>query len=83
MGFNQTLNSSDFGIDVSLVSSGSDATVPKIVAVDPPPGEVPLLNQITVTFSEPVRGVTPDDLVINQDGCDGGDGLGHDLDLYL
>ncbi len=66
MAFNQSAGSSDFGIDVSLVSSGADATVPTISAISPAPGAVGTLSEITVTFSEPVRGVTPDDLVINQ-----------------
>ena len=66
MAFNQSPGSTDFGIDVALTSSGADATLPTITGFDPPAGQVPTLNQITVIFSEPVRGVTPDDLVINQ-----------------
>lgn len=66
MGFNNTVGSSDFGLDVTLRSTGPDATVPTITAINPPPAQVPALSSITLTFSEAVRGITPDDLVINQ-----------------
>jgi hypothetical protein len=66
MGFNQASNSSDFGLDITLATTGPDATVPTITSINPPPGQVATLDQITVIFTEPVRGVTPDDLVINQ-----------------
>lgn len=38
---------------------------PTIASIDPAPGEVTELTSITVTFSEPVTGVSADDLLIN------------------
>jgi hypothetical protein len=66
MGFNNTIGSSDFGLDVTLRSTGQDTTTPTITSINPPPGQTAALTDITVTFSEPVRGITADDLVINQ-----------------
>jgi len=66
MGFNSTLGSSDFGLDLSLATTPADANAPIIASIDPAPGTVTALSQITVTFSEPVRGVTTDDLIMNQ-----------------
>ncbi len=64
--FNTTLNSSDLGFDASLTSIITETNPPVIVAIEPPPGEVTNLTQITVTFSERVTGVTPDLLLINR-----------------
>ncbi len=66
MGFNSSLGSGDFGLDLSLATTGPDATVPTIISIDPAPGPVSVLSQIAVTFSEPVRGITADDLIMNQ-----------------
>ncbi len=67
MGFNQGLGSSDFGLDVNLVTTASDGDTPVVASVSPAPGStVGSLDQITVVFSEPVRGVTADDLFIGQ-----------------
>jgi len=41
------------------------ATAPTIVSVNPTPGNVSSLSQITVTFSEPVSGVDAADLLIS------------------
>lgn len=77
MAFNNTSGSSDFGLDVTLTTTGPDATVPTITVVNPPPGNLAALTSITVTFSEPVRGITPDDLVINQTAADSVSGSGN------
>jgi hypothetical protein len=76
MGFNNTSGSSDFGLDVTLATTGPDGTVPTITAINPPPGNLATLTSITVTFSEPVRGITPDDLVINQTAAESVSGAG-------
>jgi len=70
MGFNQALGSSDFGLDVTLATTASDATTPVITSVTPAPGStIGSLDQITVVFSEAVRGVTADDLFISQNAA--------------
>jgi hypothetical protein len=76
MGFNVTTGSSDFSLDLSLATSDPDATVPLITSIDPAPGQVSSLGQVTVTFSEAVRGVTPDDLVMNQTAAQSVSGAG-------
>src|SRR5213592_882799 len=55
-----------FAGPVPVPAATSDTTPPAIVLVTPPPASSPTnLTQITVTFSEPVLGVTADDLIIN------------------
>ena len=63
--FNRNLTSSDFVIDVELRSDVVDRDPPAILSVNPPPGTVGSLGQVTVTFNEPVVGVTADDLLVN------------------
>ena len=41
------------------------AAIPTVIAIDPTPGSVPDLSRVTITFSEPVVGVEPSDLVLN------------------
>lgn len=77
MGFNSSSDSSDFGLDLTMSTTGSDATVPTITGINPPPGSYAALTSITVTFSESVRGVTPDDLVINQTPAESATGTGN------
>lgn len=63
---NQSLGaSSDFQFNASLISTPPDTTPPTISQVFPPPGRIPLLSQVTVTFSEPVVGVDANDLWVN------------------
>jgi hypothetical protein len=76
MGFNNTSGSSDFGLDVTMATTGPDATVPTITGINPPPGNIAALTAITVTFSESVRGITPDDLIINQTAAESVSGSG-------
>src|SRR5207237_3831142 len=54
--FNATLSSSDLFLDASLTGVEPDLSPPTIVSASPPPGPVTTLNQVTVTFSEPVAG---------------------------
>lgn len=63
---NTSSTSSDFLFDVELASFEPDLDPPVVVAVEPPPGAVSELTQITVTFSEPVTGVDALDLLVNQ-----------------
>ncbi|HET6409670.1 MAG TPA: lamin tail domain-containing protein, partial [Chthoniobacteraceae bacterium] len=77
MGFNNTSGSSDFGLDVTMSTTGPDTSVPTITGINPPPGNLPALTAITVTFSEPLRGVTPDDLIINQTAAEDVSGSGN------
>jgi len=57
--------SADFVIDAQLVSAVPDSTAPTISTVNPAAGTVSALQQITVTFSEPVDDVDATDLLIN------------------
>ena len=64
--FNTALSSSDLGINVSLATIAPDPTPPVVATVSPAPGaSLSALTQVTVTFSEPVAGVNPSDLVVN------------------
>ncbi len=50
---------------------------PTVTTTDPAPNtSVPLLTTIKVTFSEPVIGIDPDDLIINADSAAAVDGSG-------
>lgn len=63
--FQSSLGSSDLGFDCSLQSIVSETVPPVVATVNPTPGTVTNLTQITVTFSEPVSGVSASDLLIN------------------
>ena len=63
--FNSSTNSSDFGFDGLLEVTIAETTPPVIATIVPPPGTVTSLNSVTVTFSEPVIGLTADDFLIN------------------
>ncbi|HYV31426.1 MAG TPA: lamin tail domain-containing protein, partial [Candidatus Binatia bacterium] len=55
-----------FATPLTALAASPDTNAPTIAAVSPPPASrLTNLTQITVTFSEPVTGVTADDLVIN------------------
>src|SRR5215510_8870213 len=56
--------------------TANSAAPPVVTSVDPPPGNVTALTQITVTFSVPVAGVTADDLVVNGIAATGISGSG-------
>lgn len=63
--FNATLFSSDLFMDLDLTALISETVPPRILHVLPSSGEVTNLSQVTVTFSEPVQGVRPGDLLLN------------------
>ena len=67
MGFNINLTSSDFMMDAELRSFRPDKSPPTVVSIDPPPGNVSLLREVTVRFNEEVTGVDADDLWLNGD----------------
>lgn len=67
--FQSALNSSDFGFDASLETIVSETNPPTVLSVSPAPGTVSNLNQITVTFSEPVSGVAAAHLLVNGIGA--------------
>ena len=66
-GFNNSLaGSSDFLLDAALTSYAPDSVPPAIASVTPTRGgTLTALTEITVTFDEPVAGVTAGALVIN------------------
>ncbi|HEY6229221.1 MAG TPA: lamin tail domain-containing protein [Verrucomicrobiae bacterium] len=74
--FNQALNSSDIVFNMQ-VDSSTDHVAPTIVSINPAAGEVQQLTSITVTFSEPVQGVTSDDLLINNSAATSVSGAGN------
>jgi hypothetical protein len=63
--FNTSLTSSDLGFDCSLVTLVGETTPPTLSGFSPPAGNRTNLTEVTVTFSEPVTGVTADDLLLN------------------
>ena len=65
--FNTSLASSDLGFDLSLSTLTGETNAPSIVSVNPAPGTVTSLTQVTVTFSEAVQGVGVGDLLLNND----------------
>ena len=65
MGFNVNLTSSDFMMDAELLSYRPDKLPPSVVSIDPPPGNVSLLREVTVRFNEQVTGVDAGDLWLN------------------
>jgi hypothetical protein len=63
--FNTRSGSSDFGFDALLDLTVTETTPPVIAQVIPPPGTLNEFTSVSITFSEPVVGVTVDDLLIN------------------
>jgi hypothetical protein len=63
--FNTSLGSSDIVFDGMLTATPRPSAFPIITSVQPAPGRLTALDRITVVFSEPVRGVTADDFLIN------------------
>jgi hypothetical protein len=63
--FNGTLSSSDLMLNVELISTAPDLEPPAVLGVTPEPGVVPKLTTFTVTFSEPVSGVSVSDIEVN------------------
>jgi len=64
-GFNLSLTSSDFLIDVEMVGIVKDAEPPRLVDFSPKPGQLDQLNRVTLQFSEPVRGIDGSELRLN------------------
>ena len=64
-GFNLSLTSSDFLVDVELVGILKDALPPRLVDFSPKPGQLDQLNRVTLQFSEPVRGIDGSELRLN------------------
>lgn len=62
--FNTTAGSSDLGFDLALDTIVSETVPPTIISFTPAAGPRTNLTEITVTFSEPVNGVSSDDLVV-------------------
>ena len=65
MGLNVGMNSSDFLMNSELQSFQSDKISPKILSIEPPPGEVGSLREVTIRFNEEVDGIDADDLWLN------------------
>ena len=78
MGLNVGMNSSDFLMNSELQSFQSDKLNPKVVSIDPPPGEVGSLREVTIRFNEEVDGIDAGDLWLNGEpaiGLRGGSAL--------
>jgi len=67
--FQSSLGSSDLGFDASLETIVAETNPPTVLNVSPAAGTVTNLNQITVTFSEPVSGVAAAHLLVNGIGA--------------
>lgn len=65
--FNTSAGSSDLGFDTTLdiTITESPAIAPTIINTSPSPGTVGSLTSVSVTFSEPVIGLTADDFLVN------------------
>jgi len=67
--FQSAIGSSDVGFDGSLETILTETNPPTVASFSPVSGMVSNLNQITVTFSEPVTGVAAAHLVVNGIGA--------------
>ncbi len=75
--FNTSATSTDIGFDCSIESLMGETNPPVITSISPPPGStLNVLTQIMVQFSEPVAGVSSDDLLIHGIGATGVSGSG-------
>ena len=63
-GLNANLPSTDLVMDFALRALAPDPIPPTVASKTPASGTVNSLNQITVTFSEPVAGVNASDLLV-------------------
>lgn len=65
--FNQGPVSSDFGFNAQLYTYLPDASAapPYVLTSNPPEGDVSTFANLTITFSEPIRGVDAADLLVN------------------
>lgn len=64
--FQSSLGSSDLGFEASLETILTETVPPTITRIDPPAGSaLNQLTQLTVTFSEPVSGVTAAHLLVS------------------
>lgn len=67
--FQSSRGSSDLGFEASLESIVTEKVPPTVLRVTPAAGTVTDLTEITVTFSEPVTGVTAAHLLVNGIGA--------------
>ena len=67
--FQSNRGSSDLGFDCSLESIVTETNPPTVLSVTPAPGQVTELNEMVVTFSEPVSGVAAAYLLVNGIGA--------------
>ncbi|MEY2408187.1 MAG: hypothetical protein QOF48_857, partial [Verrucomicrobiota bacterium] len=75
--FNTSAGSTDIGFDCSIESLLSETNPPAIASVTPTPGtSMTSLSQLTVQFTEPVTGVSSDDLLVHGIGATGVTGGG-------
>ena len=65
MGLNVGMNSSDFLMNSELQSFQSDKLNPKVISIDPSPGEVGSLREVTIRFNEEVDRIDAGDLWLN------------------
>jgi hypothetical protein len=74
--FNTSITSSDLQWDGELFSPAPDLEPPRVAAVEPAPGAVEQLTQVTVTFTEPVVGVRAADLFLGAESATAVSGSG-------
>ena len=73
---NQRRTSPDVLFDARLTAVTVESVPPKVEIVDPPRGLASDLGQISVTFSEPVKGVDANDLLANDKPAQSVEGSG-------
>ena len=64
-GFNISKESSDFYLDVGLVGIERDPIAPRLIGIHPNDPAIETLSEVTLAFSEPVRGLTRKSLLLN------------------
>ena len=73
---NQRRTSPDVLFDARLTAVSVESVPPKVETIDPPRGLASDLGQISVTFSEPVKGVNATDLLANDKPAQSVEGSG-------
>lgn len=74
--FNTSITSSDLQWDGELLSLEPDVEPPRVASVEPAPGTVEQLTQVTVTFTEPVVGVRAADVFLGAESATSVSGSG-------
>ena len=70
-------------VGICIVAKGADETPPTIAQVQPTPGSVTSLTNITLTFSEPIEGISIFDFLVNGQMADAISGADETYTFYF